>query len=270
MRLPCCWLSVGALPSIAVVSAGAAPSKRFHYTHLVGVTGQLVDHWTINDSDYCGRVGDGTVTVDYHTTRPAMARPFIDPYAGAEQSSRAVAGCSASRPEAGSATCVRSAPRGRSRRVDNTRREPPPTGGDCGGGHDKSGVRNRDAGGADEQRAGLRPHRLLRRSAGAEIRSHGSGRAVACDIGEVDDVQQPPSSPAASRRGELSCTWRAPRRRPSPTRAGHGLGHKHSALQRCGSATTAHDDVTRTVTVTFKRSVARYAASTSTAAAAGR
>ena len=77
-------VSAGATLLIAVMSAGAAQSKRFPYTHLVSATGHLVDHWTINDSGYCGLVGEGTVTVDYHTVKPALARPFIDPYAGSD------------------------------------------------------------------------------------------------------------------------------------------------------------------------------------------
>ena len=81
-RVPIAVLLVACLTAIAVLlatSAGAAPSKRFHYTHRVSVTGQLVDRWTINDPDRCGLVGAGSVTVNFRTAKAALARPYIDP-----------------------------------------------------------------------------------------------------------------------------------------------------------------------------------------------
>ena len=42
--------------------AGATTSRPFHYSHRVVVEGLYVDHWTMDETFPCGRVGDGTVT----------------------------------------------------------------------------------------------------------------------------------------------------------------------------------------------------------------
>ena len=232
------------------MSAGAAQSKRFRYTHLVSVTGHVVDHWTINDSDYCGLVGDGTVTVDFHTTKPALARPFIDPYAGSDnpQVARQL-GARRRRPEAGSATCRSQHAAGTITRVDHATETLPPTGGDCGGGHDESGCGTRALVGADEHRAGVRHHRLLV-DLGTEEFGYSHGREVACHVGELGLFSSPPSVAGGSRRGELFVNMPAARVLRRRLVKVSGSSHKHSAFTEGGVTVT--DDVTRTVTVTFK------------------
>lgn len=220
-------LSRRGLLLIAVMSAGAAQSKRFHYTHLVSVTGHLVDHWTINDSDYCGLVGDGTVTVDYHTTKPALARPFIDPYAGSDNpKSRGswvlgvpVGGGVGHMPSQHAAGTIT--------RVDHATETLPSTGGDCGGGHDKSGCGTVALGKAASRVLGYDTHRL-HADLGTEEFGYSRG----------------------SRRGELFVNM--PRARVLGRRLVKvtGSSHKHSAFSEGGVTVT--DDVTRTVTVTFK------------------
>lgn len=201
------WLSRRGLLLIAVMSAGAAQSKRFHYTHLVSVTGHLVDHWTINDSDYCGLVGDGTVTVDYHTTKPALARPFIDPYAGSDNpKSRGswvlgvpVGGGVGHMPSQHAAGTIT--------RVDHATETLPSTGGDCGGGHDKSGCGTVALGKAASRVLGYDTHRL-HADLGTEEFGYSRG----------------------SRRGELFVNM--PRARVLGRRLVKvtGSSHKHSAL----------------------------------------
>ena len=191
------WLSRRGLLLIAVMSAGAAQSKRFHYTHLVSVTGHLVDHWTINDSDYCGLVGDGTVTVDYHTTKPALARPFIDPYAGSDNpKSRGswvlgvpVGGGVGHMPSQHAAGTIT--------RVDHATETLPSTGGDCGGGHDKSGCGTVALGKAASSVLGYDTHRL-HADLGTEEFGYSRGREVACHVGELAIFSSPPSVPAAA------------------------------------------------------------------------
>ena len=99
----------------------------------------LVDHWTINDSGYCGLVGDGTVTVDLQTTKPARRGSFIDPYAGWDERKShgswvlGVAGRRRGRRHAFAAR------RGDDHARRQHDRDAAADRGDCGGGHDKSG-----------------------------------------------------------------------------------------------------------------------------------
>jgi hypothetical protein len=242
-------VSAGALLLIAVMSAGAAQSKRFPYTHLVSTTGHLVDHWTINDSDYCGLVGDGTVTVDYHTIKPALARPFIDPYAGSDnRKSRGSwvlgvpvgggVGHMSSQHAAGTIT-----------RVDHTTKTLPATGGDCGGPDDKSGCKTVALVKPMSEVQGYDTHRL-RADLGTEEFNYSHGREVACHIGQLSLFSSPPSVAGGSRRGELFVNM--PRARVLGRRLVKvtGSSHKHMAFTEGGVTVT--DDVTRTVTVTFK------------------
>lgn len=43
----------------------------------MSIRGELVDKWTINDPQECGRVGEGTLTVKFRTS-PQRVIPFID------------------------------------------------------------------------------------------------------------------------------------------------------------------------------------------------
>jgi hypothetical protein len=76
----------GLLALVVVVAAVALPSqaaaKKFHFTHKITVTGTLVDHWTAASSTACDRVGDGTLTVNFHLKRPAFASPQISRFSG--------------------------------------------------------------------------------------------------------------------------------------------------------------------------------------------
>ena len=154
------WLSRRGLLLIAVMSAGAAQSKRFHYTHLVSVTGHLVDHWTINDSDYCGLVGDGTVTVDYHTTK-ARAGAAVHRSVRRLRQSQVARQLGARRPgRRRGRPHAFAARRGTITRVDHATETLPSTGGDCGGGHDKSGCGTVALGKAASSVLGYDTHRL--------------------------------------------------------------------------------------------------------------
>jgi len=68
---------------VACAPASAA-SDIVRATHKVSVEGELVDHWTINDPEECGLVGDGTLTVTFKTIAPARVLPFIDRFASSE------------------------------------------------------------------------------------------------------------------------------------------------------------------------------------------
>ena len=48
-------------------------------THTVSIKGELVDNWTIDDPAPCGDVGSGTLTVKFQTQKIRVL-PFIDPF----------------------------------------------------------------------------------------------------------------------------------------------------------------------------------------------
>ena len=236
-------LSAGALLLFEAMSAGAAQSKRFHYTHRVSAVGHLVDHWTINDTGYCGLVGDGTVTVDYQM-KPVLATPIIDPYAGshgtwvlAVPAGGGIAGFP-SKPATGTIT-----------RVDNTTATLPPEGGDCGGPPDKSGCGSVALVKPRSIVQGYDKRRLLVDLSTEEFQ-YQHGLDVACHIGELGLFSSPPSVAGGTRKGELLLTM--PRARVLRRRLVKvtGSSHKHTSFTEGGVTVT--DDVTRTVTVTFK------------------
>jgi hypothetical protein len=242
-------LSAGALLLFEAMSAGAAQSKRFPYTHLVSATGHVVDHWTINDSGYCGLVGDGTVTVDFHTTKPALARPLIDPYAGSDNPKSRGSWVLAV-PTGGGIGHMRSQPAtGTITRVDNTTKTLPPTGGDCGGPDDKSGCGARTLVKPMSTVLGYDTHRLLA-DLGTEEFGYSRGHEVACHVGELSLFSSPPSVAGGSRRGELFVNMVPARVLRRHLVKVTGSSHKHSSFNEGGVIVT--DDVTRTVTVTFK------------------
>jgi hypothetical protein len=67
------------LAAAVLLLASAPAAAKFHYTHRFAATGHLVDHWTVDDPEDCGPVGDGTLTVDFASAKPVKARPVIDP-----------------------------------------------------------------------------------------------------------------------------------------------------------------------------------------------
>lgn len=77
-------LAAALVAALVACAPAAAASDIVHATHKVSVEGTLVNHWTIDEPDACGLVGDGTLTVTFKTTRPARVLPFIDKFASSE------------------------------------------------------------------------------------------------------------------------------------------------------------------------------------------
>src|SRR6476620_1969170 len=76
-------LIVAGAAAVALVSRAAGASNgRFRYSHLATVDGLYVDNWTVDETYPCGRVGDGTVTVEWHFKKVTKVRLFYDKYAG--------------------------------------------------------------------------------------------------------------------------------------------------------------------------------------------
>ena len=96
---------------------------------------------------------------------------------------------------------------------------------------------------------GYDTHRLLA-DLGTEEFGYSRGREVACHIGELSLFSSPPSVAGGSRRGELFLTMPPARVLGRHLVKVTGSSHKHTSFNEGGVLVT--DDVTRTVTVTFK------------------
>jgi hypothetical protein len=239
---------------VAVSVASARPSGHFRYTHRVTVDGLYVDHWTMDETYPCGRVGDGTVTIKWHFKKLTKVRLFYDKYAGGPNGSSGswVLGS----PAGGGVGHMPSQPGiGTITLVDNTTQHPPDPGDTCETTTPKS-----DCGTV----ALLGPplvgvtgdgrKRLVADLGRVDFdRRGGAGRAVKCSIGQARTFNDiffsgranegklaipMPSNPAAARRRVLKVV---------------GSSHKQTGTVECARGDVCTDDVTRKVTVTFKR-----------------
>jgi hypothetical protein len=236
---------------LAATTADASSGKHFRYTHRVALTGRLVDHWTFNDPAECGRFGDGTVTVTFRMTTAPKVRLVIEPGKNAEPNNT-LGSWILGVPTGGGIGDLRSQPAsGTVTLVDNTSLRPPSPGGDCGV-QDKSDCGTKTIPRWETKIAGYNRHQLYADLLGGW--SHKSnGRPIACGIGQVEMFSMGRLT-GGSRAGELLLPMAS-----TKTVAHHrvvrvtGTGHKHSSFPDCGSGTSCSDDVTRSVTVTFKR-----------------
>jgi hypothetical protein len=245
------FATVGGIGVLLASTAGAAPSKHFQYTHRVALTGRFVDHWTFNDPAECGRFGDGTVTVTFRMTTAPKVKLVIDPGKNGEPNNT-LGSWILGVPTGGGIGDLRSQPgTGTVTLVDNTSLRPPSPGGECGQ-QDKSDCGTKTVVGWQTKIGGYNRHQLYADLLGGW--SHKSnGRPIACGIGQVEMFSSGRLT-GGSRAGELLLPTAS-----AATVAHHrvvrviGKGHKHSSFPDCGSGTSCSDDVTRTVTVTFKR-----------------
>jgi hypothetical protein len=75
--------------SLAVLVGVPAEASAFKYTHKITATGTLTDNWTISDSEDCGPVGSGSVSLDFSTIGTKRIRPLIDKVAARRNSKKA-------------------------------------------------------------------------------------------------------------------------------------------------------------------------------------
>jgi hypothetical protein len=226
--------------AVVLLSASAADAGKYRYSHRVVVTGRLVDHWTIDDPEDCGPVGDGTVTADFRSAKPSRAHPRIDPShsgAGGGLGSWALLAPVDAFGHIGSLPPKRAV--GTIDLVDNTVPRPSYDGSDCG---------------AEIEKAGCGSHPL---HSDARVVVAGYNRRFIyvdlyelfthfgpCHMGLVESFSQPPRS-----AGDLLRI-----RMPTPSKLRTqkvvtvtGSSHKRS------SHASRTSDVTRTATVTFTR-----------------
>ena len=75
--------------SLAVLIGIPAEASAFKYTHKITATGTLTDNWTISDSEDCGPVGSGSVSLEFSTIGTKRIRPLIDKVAARRNSKKA-------------------------------------------------------------------------------------------------------------------------------------------------------------------------------------
>ncbi len=245
---------VVAVATAVVVVPTTGEAAKFTYTHRVTVTGQLVDHWTVDDPSPCGPVGDGTETVTFQTKKAFRARVYIDRYANSEVRNQAGTWLLvAPQGPFHQITDVRAHPAsGTVNLVDNTTPRPPP-GGDCGTPADKSGCGTNSLSRAMSRVGRYDRHRIAAGLQTGELNRNRQGD-ITCQIGSLEGFSEPPSIAGGTQTGELLLTM------PSPRTLAHrhvvkvtGTSHKLTTSPHDPGSPVLTDDVTRTVTVTFTR-----------------
>jgi hypothetical protein len=243
------WLAV-----LLATTADASSGKRFRYSHRVVVEGLYVDHWTMDETYPCGRVGEGTVTVKWRFKKLTKARLFYDKYAGGPNGTSGswVLGSPAGggvghlpfQPGSGTITLV-----------DNTTQHPPDPGDICEETTPKSDCGTVPLLGPPLVGVtGDGKRRLVADLARVDFdRRGGAGRAVKCSIGQATTFNDIFYSGRAN-EGKLAIPM------ASVSAVAHrrvvrvvGSSHKLSGNNDCARGNTCTDDVTRKVTVTFTR-----------------
>jgi hypothetical protein len=246
-------LLVAVAAAVAAV-AGAAPAKRFKYSHRVLVEGLYVDHWTMDETFPCGRVGDGTVTVKWQFKKLTKVRLYYDKYAGGPNGTSGswVLGS----PAGGGVGHMPSQPgTGTITLVDNTTQHPPDPGDTCEETTPKSDCGTVPLLGPPLVGVtGDGKHRLVADLGRVNFdRRGGAGRPVKCSIGQATTFNDIFYSGRAN-AGKLAIPM------ASVAAVAHrrvvrvvGSSHKQTGSTDCASGNVCTDDVTRKVTVSFKR-----------------
>jgi hypothetical protein len=244
--------SAAAVSAVLPASSPASSSGRAWTHRMTVVTGELVDHWTFDDPSPCGDFGDGTATLKFRMIATPRVRLVIDPTHNGEPNDTLgswVVGIPGpgggirdmpARPASGSVTLV-----------DNTTQHPPdPGNSDCTP-TDKSDCRTTAfSRGAKSYVGGYNRHFLRADLTGAGFPSV----RTACRIGQTTLFTDGRISGGTPLRGELLL------RMPSASTVRHrrvlivtGASHKFTSTPDCGGGTSCSDDVTRRVSVTFKK-----------------
>jgi hypothetical protein len=240
-------LAASFLPASEAASAGRGYSHR-----LTVVSGQLVDHWTLTDSAPCHATGGGTVTVNFRLVKTKLVKLVLDPYhAGNPPSVPGSWVVAIPGPFGGLRDIPAQPAAGTITFADSTTQNPPePGNGDCEP-TDKSGCGTfalpRVAKGAIE---GYNRRFLKADLVAAQL----TPRQGECRVGELTSFSERLTG-GTPLRGELLL------RMPSVSVVAHrrvltvvGTSHKRTAFTECpGDATGCSDDVTRRVSVTFKK-----------------
>jgi hypothetical protein len=245
--------AAGGTAVLVATAADASSGKRFRYSHRVVVTGTYVDHWTVDETYPCGRVGDGTVTVKWRFAKLTKVRLFYDKFAGGPHGTSGswVLGS----PAGGGVGHMPLRPgRGTITLVDNTTRHPPDPGDTCEETTPKSDCGTAALGAPLVGVSGHGKRLLVADLARADFdRKGGNGRAVKCSVGQARTFRDIFYSGRAN-EGLLAIPM------ASISTVAHrrvvkvvGSSHKRSGTTECARGDVCTDDVTRKVTVTFSR-----------------
>ena len=249
-RLAIVFLLVGALCAVGFLSATpseAAPEGRAWSHRITSLTGEYVNRWTLNSTEPCGPVGDGTVTVRFRMAIAPRVRLVYSPFASAEPSGygKWIVGVPSahgpgltdppSRPAAGTITLV-----------DNTTQRPPEPGDECLP-LEKAGCGTRSL-----KRASIDFNGYNRRFLVAHLGASFQGNNT-CRVGQTNSFTDRNFS-GGTRLGELLL------RMPSVATVSRrrvlivtGASHKKTSSAECDPDGTCSDDVTRRVRATFKK-----------------
>jgi hypothetical protein len=225
-----------ALAAAVLLLASAPAAAKFRYTHRFVATGQLVDHWTLDDPEDCGPVGDGTLTVDFASAKSVKARPVIDPTHSGEGGglgSWALLAPIDPFGHIGSVPPKRAV--GTIDLVDNTVPRPSYDGSDCGAEVEKAGCGSHPLTSDTRVTVAGYNRRFIYVDLGALFTQYGP-----CHMGLVDSF--------SARDGVLRL------RMPSPSKLRtHKVVEVSGSSHRLLTYRTTTSDVTRTATVTFTR-----------------
>lgn len=232
--------------AIAVASLVAAPSaSAWKPTHKVSIAGEFVNHWTISDDQECGPVGDGTLTASFHTTVATRVLPYRD--------SDARKGWNIGVPHGYKGQLVKAmedAPiAGTVTRVDNTTPRPDPETTEPCPPLSKRGCGTFPLGKRSAARVygGHRPTRIS-----VHTSTQFGPASGECLVGDVTTFDATPALVGGSREGNVLVKMpkaSAFKRRVVRLTA---TTHKRSSFGDSDSGSSTND-VTRKVTVTFKR-----------------
>jgi hypothetical protein len=226
----------------------AAPEARNWSHRITSLTGQYVNHWTVDDPEPCGLVGEGTVTVTFRMTVAPRVLLVYSRFAGAEPSGygRWIVGVPSAhgpgltdgprRPATGTITLV-----------DNTVQQPPRPDDECEP-PQKSGCGTRSLGRTTVSFSGYN-RRFLRAELAGTFRPGRGG----CGLGRTEQFNDRFLT-GGTREGELLL------RMPSVATVNRrrvlivtGTTRKQTSSTDCEPRGTCSDDVTRRVTATFKK-----------------
>jgi hypothetical protein len=241
-----------AVLAVVVLGIAAAPADAgwFHYSHRFVATGHLVNHWTVDDPDDCGKVGDGTLTLDFRSAKPSKAKVMIHPSHNAEPNNTLGSWTLLAPGDAfGHITDIDSKPAiGTIDFVDNTVQRPAYDGSSDCGGIDKSGCGTHPL----RKRSFVRVSGYNRKLILGDLEAVFFNRFGECGFGVLDAFSDPPALAGGNRIGELLIRMPKPsalrRKVVTVTRTTH-----KRTTSGDPDSTTYTTDVTRTFSVTFTR-----------------
>ena len=235
--------SIVVLAILLSLGGAAVATAADGMTHKVTISGELVNHWTVNDDKDCGPTGDGTLTVRFRTSSATRVLPRVANDAGRKwgvfvpYGPRAVT-------EMGDAKAA-----GTATRVDNTTPRPSPYPGETCAPLDKSGCGTAPLRG--KTFAALRGHD--RRRISVRVPSEPFEYGHDCLIGGASLWSGPQRLLGGNAEGLLLVRMPKPsafkRRRVVRLTS---RTHQRSSYGNADDGSSTND-ITRKVTVTFKR-----------------